>query len=457
MQLQVPIDLIRKYDRPGPRYTSYPTAIEFTERFTENDYVRHLRESNAVGKPLSLYFHLPFCKSVCYFCACSVVYTNKRERAVPYVDQLIREMELVRPHVDAGREVTQLHWGGGTPTFLAPDLMRSLQAAARRIFPFAADAEISVEVDPREASTAHLDALSSAGFNRLSLGVQDFDPQVQEAVNRIQPYDLTAKVLSEARGRGFTSVNFDLIYGLPRQTLASMRQTLELALDLKPDRLAFFNFAYLPEMKSHMRRIDPKELPAAETKLAMLEMAVSTLLSSGYRYIGMDHFARPGDELAVAQDQGTLHRNFQGYTTRAGTDMLAFGATSIGAVGGAYVQNVKTVDVYADRVNNGRLPTVRGVSLTADDKLRHEVIMTLINRLHIDLDAVGRAHGVDARAYFGEALGAMREFEDDGLVNVTGTKIQVTPAGRFLIRNICMLFDAYRQSDPAVRQFSRTV
>lgn len=459
MQTKFPAELIRKYDRPGPRYTSYPTALEFNERFGPAEFEAKVRENNRTAeKPLSLYFHLPFCKQVCYFCACNAIYTGKRERAVPYVDQLVRELERTAAMVHPDRKVTQLHWGGGTPTFLLPELMEKLQAETKGRFNFDADAEISVEVDPREASPQHMATLAAIGFNRVSLGVQDFHPDVQEAVNRIQPYEVTAATVDAARRLGFQSVNIDLMYGLPRQSMARLEETLAKTIELRPDRIAFFNYAYLPELKKHMRRIDPGEIPSPEVKLAMLERAVGTLTDAGYRYIGMDHFVLPGDELALALDRGELHRNFQGYTTRAGAELYGFGVTAISDLGDAYSQNERTELQYYDRLNHGRLPTARGVRLTADDLLRRDVIMSLINRFEVDLADVSARHGVDWEATFGDDVAALRTFEDDGLVSRQGARIVVEPQGRFLIRNICMTFDAYlAKKATEVRRFSRTV
>lgn len=454
----LPIDLIKKYDRAGPRYTSYPTALEFSPSFDAEAYRQNLLATNQSGdRPISLYFHLPFCEKVCYFCACNVVYTNKRARAVPYVEQVIREMEMVQPLIHPDRKVTQLHWGGGTPTFLTPELMVTLQEATQRLFSFAEDAEVSVEVDPREASDAHLEALAKSGFNRLSMGVQDFSPDVQKAVNRIQPYDLTADRLQKARSLGFTGVNFDLIYGLPKQTLETMRTTLEHTIALRPDRVAFFNFAYLPELKKHMRRINPDDMPSPDTKLLLLQLAVDMLSEGGYRYIGMDHFALPEDELCRALDDGSLHRNFQGYTTHAEADLYGFGVTSISEIGDTYSQNEKINEVYYSRLEQDMFPTARGVRLQQDDLIRRAVIMTLINRMSVDLGDIGSRFGIEPLAYFDDDLAELRQFEDDGLLTRDGLCLTVTEPGRFLIRNICMCFDAYLKREPEARKFSRTI
>jgi oxygen-independent coproporphyrinogen-3 oxidase len=455
----LPIDLIRKYDRPGPRYTSYPTALSFHETFGPEAFEAKVRANNATGeKPLSLYFHLPFCKQVCYFCACNAIYTGKRERAHPYVDNLLKEIALVGELVHPEREVTQLHWGGGTPTFLHPELMVRLQETTKKAFRFAANAEISVEVDPREASDEHLQALAQAGFNRVSMGVQDFHPDVQVAVNRIQPYELTAEKVHRSRELGFGSVNLDLMYGLPRQTLDSMAETLAKTIGLRPDRIAFFNYAYLPELKKHMRRINPAELPSPADKLAMLQLAVNMLSDAGYRYIGMDHFVLPDDELSKALDEGTLHRNFQGYTTHAGAEMYGFGVTSISDLGDAYAQNVKTELQYTDRMAGKRFATAKGVLLTPDDILRRDVIMELICRFELDFAEVGRKHGIDAGVYFADTLQRLAPFVEDGLVTLDGRHLKVTAKGKFLIRNICMQFDAYVSGHQvSADKFSRTV
>ncbi len=452
----LPVHLVRKYDRPGPRYTSYPTALEFSPSFGPDRHAEKLR-AGAVSRPLSLYFHLPFCKQVCYFCGCNVIYTGNRERAHPYVDELVREMDLVAPLLQTGREVTQLHWGGGTPTFLRPELIVRLGEAIRERFRFAKDAEISVEIDPREASDLHLEALRAIGFTRASMGVQDFDADVQKAVHRIQPFELTAGRMEKLRALGFNSVNLDLMYGLPRQTLATLEDTLARTITLRPDRIAFFNFAYLPTLKNHMRRIRAEELPNAAEKLAMLALAVDRLTAAGYRYIGMDHFVLPDDELSRALDDGTLHRNFQGYTTRAGADMIGIGVTSISDLGDAYVQNVKTEHEYSARLTAGKLPTERGVTLTAADQLRRWIIMTLMSRFALDYAELSRRMGTDAQEALRPEWTALQTFADDGLVEFHTGGMRVTETGRFLIRNICMVFDEYLNAPEKTARFSRTV
>lgn len=456
---QLPTTLIRKYDKPGPRYTSYPTALEFHETFGPERFEQCLRENNVSDeRPLSLYFHLPFCKQVCYFCGCNAIYTGRRERAQPYVEQLLREIDLIAAHVRSGRWVVQIHWGGGTPTFLAPELMERLHRATLAAFDISPDAEIGVEIDPREASDEHLQTLARLGFNRLSIGVQDFHPEVQKAVNRIQPYALTAAKLQRARELGFGSINVDLMYGLPLQTRERMLETLQLTLDLRPDRIAFFNYAYLPELKKHMRRINPNHIPPPEEKLAMLEAAVEQLTEAGYVYLGMDHFVLPGDELAVALREGRMQRNFQGYTTHAGAELYGLGVTAISDLGTAYAQNVKTEVQYAARMAEGRFATWRGVWLSQDDHLRRQVIMDIMSRFTVDLGKVATAYGVDAAHYFARELRALQEFEADGLITRDGLRLRVTESGRFLVRNVAMVFDAYLQHAPAQeRRFSRTV
>ncbi len=451
-------DLIARYDTAGPRYTSYPTAPQFTEAFTAADLEQEIHDTNASPHPppLSLYFHLPFCESVCFFCGCNVTFTSDRKRPVGYTGLLLQEMDAVAPKIAAGRKVTQLHWGGGTPTFFKPDQLRALHAATHERFAFAEDAEVGLEVDPRETTTEHLDVLQALGFNRLSMGIQDFDAQVQKAVNRIQPEDLTRRVIDEARTRGFRSVSVDLIYGLPFQTERSFAVTLERILSLNPDRVALFNFAYLPEMIRHQKAIKADALPSPIEKLAILKLAIGTFSSAGYRYVGMDHFAKPGDKLCRAQDEGTLYRNFQGYTTHAGCDLYAFGVSAIGQVGRTYAQNQKNIHDYERAIQSGGLATQRGIRLSDDDVLRREVIMRFLCDFSLDAKVIESQFGIKFDTYFADALEALKPMEADGLLRWKDGKIHVTPTGRLLIRNICMPFDAHLKTKPG-QKFSRTV
>ncbi|MDK3158015.1 oxygen-independent coproporphyrinogen III oxidase [Kamptonema cortianum] len=450
--------LIAKYDQAGPRYTSYPTAPQFSQEFTSADLTREIARENAAhpDKPLSLYFHLPFCESVCFFCGCNVTFTSDRKRPAPYIDLLFREMDTVTALMSRGRQVRQLHWGGGTPTFFGPDQLLRLWAGIRGRFDFAPDAEIGLEVDPRETTTAHMDALAQAGFNRLSMGLQDFDPVVQKAVNRIQPFDITQRVIDEARERGFKSVSVDLIYGLPHQTPESFSDTVGQVLSLNPDRIALFNFAYLPEMIKHQKAIQPDALPSPAVKLDILRMAIAKFTTAGYRYIGMDHFAKPEDPMCQAQDAGTLYRNFQGYTTHKGCDLFAFGVSSISQIGHSYSQNLKNIHEYEKAIAAGGLAVQRGILLNAEDRLRHAVIMELLCHFEVSFASVEQEFQIDFPTHFSDAFTALEDMRGDGLVEWDTRKLRVTPLGRLLVRNVCMPFDTYLRKNTAAK-FSRTV
>ncbi|MCC7517693.1 MAG: oxygen-independent coproporphyrinogen III oxidase [Verrucomicrobiae bacterium] len=454
----IDFSLVAKYDRTGPRYTSYPTAPHFTEAFTAESFREEIRRTNAAkdAPPLSLYFHLPFCESVCFFCGCNVTFTSDRKRPEAYTESLVREMDAVAALVDRGRRVEQLHWGGGTPTFFRPEQMRALHEATRARFAFAPDAEVGLEVDPRETTEAHLQTLAALGFNRLSLGVQDFDPRVQKAVNRIQHEDLTRCTIAQARDEGFTSVSVDLIYGLPHQTEASFVTTIEKVLALDPDRVAVFNFAYLPEMIRHQKAIPKAALPSPGEKLAILRRASEALAAAGYRYVGMDHFAKPEDDLCRAQDDGRLTRNFQGYSTHGGCDLFAFGVSAISQVGRVYAQNHKNVHLYEARARADGFATQRGILLTPEDEIRREAILRLMCDFRLDTAAFGEKHGISFPAHFADALEALVPMERDGLLAFHGNLLEITPTGRYLIRNICMAFDARLAEKPG-HPFSRTV
>jgi oxygen-independent coproporphyrinogen-3 oxidase len=440
-------ELIRRYDRPGPRYTSYPTAVQFDSGFGAAQY-RAAAVRGRVRQParsLSLYFHLPFCDTVCFYCACNKIVTKNRARAIPYLEALHREIEMQGALFGDQRAVEQLHWGGGTPTFISHDEMRALMAATRRHFQLRDDdrGEYSIEVDPREVGRGTLPLLRELGFNRLSMGVQDFDAAVQKAVNRIQSEEQTLTVLEEARALGFRSINMDLIYGLPKQTVESFARTLDKIVAVAPDRLSVFNYAHLPELFKTQRQIDATELPDAQTKLDILQLTIEHLTHAGYAYIGMDHFAKPDDELAVAQRNGTLYRNFQGYSTHARCDLIAMGVTSIGMIDDTYSQNEKTIDRYAQAIAAGRLPIARGVALDLDDQLRRQVIADLICHFRLDRRAIERRFGIEFTDYFSAELTALATMELDGLLLITPETIEVQPAGKLLIRNICMTFDKY--------------
>ena len=456
--IEFDLDLIRRYDKAGPRYTSYPTAVQFTEDFTAARYAEIARATNAKGGPLSLYFHLPFCDTVCYYCACNKVVTKDRSKAQPYLDRLYREIAMQAGLFDRDRYVDQLHWGGGTPTFISHEQMRELMRVTGEYFRLRDDdsGEYSIEIDPREVHAETIATLREIGFNRLSMGVQDFDAQVQQAVNRIQSEAETLGVIRQARELGFKSISVDLIYGLPFQTPDSFRNTVQRIIDVDPDRVSVFNYAHMPELFKPQRRINEADLPSPAQKLEILHQTIDQLAAAGYVYIGMDHFAKPDDELAIAQREGTLYRNFQGYSTHAECDLVAMGVTSIGMVGDSYAQNLKGLEDYYARIDAGELAIFRGVELSADDTLRRAVITDLICHFALEFSAVEHAHGIVFADYFATELEALAEMEADGLLNVDARGIQVTPRGRLLIRNICMVFDRYLR-EARERRFSKVI
>jgi oxygen-independent coproporphyrinogen III oxidase len=453
-------EMVIKYDRPGPRYTSYPTAPHFEDGFGHADYARLLERSAATGRPLSLYVHVPFCAHRCFFCGCNVTISHDRQWGKRYLPLLAREMEMAAELLEAGRrEVVQVHWGGGTPTFLPPEDLAELMLLIRRNFRLADTCEAGVEVDPRECSPEHLDALAAAGVNRLSMGLQELDPEVQKAVNRIQTAEQTWAVLDGARQRGIESVNVDLIYGLPLQTPERFAATLEEVLRMSPDRLALFNFAYLPTTFPHQKVLDPAALPSPDTKLRMLEEAIATLTAAGYVFIGMDHFAKAGDPLVQALRDRTLTRNFQGYSTCANSDLVAFGVSSIGEVGGGYAQNLKTVGEFGAALQKDRFATCRGLVLSDEDVLRRDVILRLMCHFRLDKREVERRWGIeDFDLRFAHEVERLRPMAEDGLVEMGRDHIEVTPLGRLLVRNVAMSFDAYLGSPrSAAVRYSRTV
>jgi oxygen-independent coproporphyrinogen-3 oxidase len=452
-------ELIARYDQSGPRYTSYPTAVQFHEGFAEREYEAAARASNASGRPLSLYFHLPFCDTVCFYCACNKVVTKDRDRAQPYLDRLYREIAMQGALFDRERPVEQLHWGGGTPTFINRAQMRELMDQTGRHFRLLEGdlGEYSIEIDPREADAETVALLRELGFNRMSLGVQDFDERVQRAVNRLQSEAQTVAVVEAARDEGFRSVSIDLIYGLPHQTVESFERTLKRVLEFAPDRLSVFNYAHLPELFKPQRRIAAEDLPAPEEKLEILQMCGQRLAEAGYVYIGMDHFAKPGDELAVAQRNGTLYRNFQGYSTHAHCDLVGLGVTSIGMVGPTYGQNLRGLDDYYARIDAGGLPVFRGLQLSRDDQIRRDVITRLICHFALDFAQVGAAWGIDVRSYFEAEWPTLETMARDGLIALDDRGIEVSPGGRLLIRNVCMVFDAYLKPAEERRHFSRVI
>ena len=456
----IDFDKFAKYSKPGPRYTSYPTAPEFHEGFTHQSYESILATQDKSRK-LSLYFHLPFCRSACYFCGCNVVYTSKEDKKERYISYLERELELLSQHLDTSREVIQMHFGGGTPTFFsAPQLKRIIGAIRSHFKNFAKDAEISCEIDPRYLTKEQLDVLTCNGFNRVSYGVQDFNNEVQKAIHRIQPYEVTNNVVKMAKSSGIKSINMDLIYGLPYQTFETFQETLRLAVSLDPSRLAVFNYAHVPWMKKSMRKIDETTLPHPSVKLAIMRYTIDYLESNGYKMIGMDHFAKPDDELFLAIEKGELHRNFQGYTTKGGADLIGIGLTSIGEGLKHYVQNFKEMDAYEKAIDAGVLPVHRGLTLNDDDVLRKAVIMEMMSNFKLNIAGIEQSFGINFFDYFADAVAALAPFVEEGLVVVDreAKKILVNTTGTLLIRNIVMPFDAYLQKIPEdKRRFSKTV
>ncbi|MDB4906866.1 MAG: oxygen-independent coproporphyrinogen oxidase [Gemmatimonadetes bacterium] len=454
-------DLLRRFDIPGPRYTSYPTANRFVEAFTAADYAQALAQRKAgraaLAQPLSLYVHLPFCESLCYFCACNKIITKHHDRAAPYLRLLAREVDLHTALLGVGQAVTQLHLGGGTPTFLSDEELRTLMAMLRRGFALAPGAEQSIEVDPRTVDGKRLEVLAGLGFNRISFGVQDFDAEVQKAVQRIQPAEQVFALMREARRVGFDSINVDLIYGLPRQTALTFARTLEQVRELRPDRIALYGYAHLPQRFKPQRRIIAIELPGAGGKLDMLSQSLAAFEDAGYDYIGMDHFALPGDALSVAKRQGRLHRNFQGYSTQPDCDLIGLGVSAIGRVGATYSQNAKTMEEYRDHIEQGRLPVVRGLALSRDDLARRAVIMALMCQGQVLFESIEVAWLLDFKSYFAGELEQLDELADQGLVVMDEAGIQVTASGWFLVRAVAMVFDRYLQAGRNRAMFSRII
>ncbi len=447
-----------KYSKPGPRYTSYPTALEFNESFNYKALDAEFKVQDN-KRAISLYFHLPFCRSACYFCGCNVVYTSKEEKKDRYIDYIERELEILSKKIDTKREVSQLHFGGGTPTFFdKKQLQRVIKLIKKHFKNFAKDAEISCEIDPRYFTNEHMEVLKSGGFNRISFGVQDFDPKVQEAVHRIQSYEVTKKAIDITRDAGIKSVNVDLIYGLPYQSFETFKNTLELALELDADRYAVFNYAHVPWMKKTMRKIDETTLPHPSVKLEILKYTIEFFEKNGLKMVGMDHFAKPEDELFKAIKKGELHRNFQGYTTKGGADLIGVGLTSIGEGKDYYVQNYKDMRDYEAAIDEGRLPVHRGVKLSEDDVLRNFVIMELMSNFKLNIKRVEKKFNIDFNKYFADALSDLQEFVEADLVTITDKEISINTTGTMLIRNIAMPFDAYmKKSDDNKKRFSKTI
>ena len=458
-QLIVDLELIRRLDKNGPRYTSYPTADRFVETFTAESYRKWVakREIGGSDRPLSLYIHIPFCNTLCFYCACNKVITKDRSKSAKYVRYLIKEMAMQAMLLGPDQVVEQLHFGGGTPTFLSDDEIKLVMTAIRQHFKLVKDGEYSIEIDPRKVSDETIALLGETGFNRISLGVQDFDADVQRAVNRIQSEEETLRVIHAARANGFKSVSIDLIYGLPKQTLKGFGVTLDKVIAANPDRLSIYNYAHMPTIFKPQRRIHEEDLPAPQVKLDILDMAVNKLTNAGYVYIGMDHFAKPEDELAVAQRQGKLHRNFQGYSTHSDCDLVALGLSSIGKIGPTYSQNYRELEDYYAALDRDVLPIMRGMELNDDDLLRRAIIQALMCHFELAKESFNQAYRIDFDDYFATELKELREYEREGLLEISPRSIKVTPKGRMLIRNICMVFDKYLRTRQEHALYSKVI
>jgi len=460
---EIDIKKIKKYDTPGPRYTSYPTAPQFNESFTQENFVDEIVKTN-YGKnlpDLSLYYHLPYCDTLCFFCGCNMLITRNRSRIKEYIKYVQKEIDLLRTYLLPERKVSQHHWGGGTPTHLNPDEINLLASYINKSFDFKESAEggseNSCEIDPRELTKAHLEALRNNGFNRISMGVQDFNNKVQKAVNRIQPEDMTRNVIEWIRQLGFQSINLDLIYGLPFQTAKSFEETVDKIIDISPDRIAVFNYAHVPWMKKHMALIHQEDIPTPGVKLEILKTTIEKLTSAGYVFIGMDHFAKPDDELSVALKEKKLYRNFQGYSTNAGADLYAMGITSISQLNNIYAQNFKTEKEYYTALDSETLPTAKGYKLNEDDHIRREVVMRLMCDFELKFNPLEDKFDINFKEYFRRGLKNLKEMEEDELVDITDDGIKVSEMGRLLIRNIAMNFDGYIERKQDTAKYSRTV
>ncbi|RXI24937.1 oxygen-independent coproporphyrinogen III oxidase [Aliarcobacter trophiarum] len=447
-----------KYSKPGPRYTSYPTAPEFSEKFTQEDLKTYFKNQDK-NRSLSLYIHLPFCRSACYFCGCNTIFTSKEDKKTRYIEYLKKELNILKKYLDTKRVVTQMHFGGGTPTFFSPIQLEDVIKTIKSIFPnFSSDAELSCEVDPRYFTKEHMDVLKAGGVNRLSFGVQDLDETVQKTIHRIQPFELTQNVIKIARDAGIKSINTDLIYGLPHQTKESFKKTLEKMLTLDVDRFAVFNYAHVPWLMKTMRKFDETTFPTPHEKLEMLKDTIDFFTQNGYKMVGMDHFAKPEDELFKAIEKGELHRNFQGYTTKGGADLIGIGVTSIGNGVDYYAQNFKDLEDWEKAIDNGDLPIFKGYKLSDDDILRQFVIMELMSNFSLNMKKVENEFKISFKEYFKDALLALKEFENANLIEISDDKIEVSQTGSMLIRNICMPFDAYLNKIPEdKRRFSKTI
>ena len=461
MKIEFDIEKIKSYDTSGPRYTSYPTAVAFTPSFTEVEFRKHAELSNTKQDkaPLSLYFHIPFCDTICFYCACNKIATKDYSKADTYLEYLYREIDMQAKLYDSDRVVEQLHWGGGTPTFLNHQQIKDLMAYTRKSFNLLNndDGDYSIEIDPRSVSAETIRVLREVGFNRFSLGVQDIDDEVQKAVNRIQPFHQTQGIIEACRANNAKSISIDLIYGLPLQTIKGFANTLKHIIEISPDRISLFNYAHMPHLFKPQRRIDEAQLPKAEDKLEILQHSIETLVNAGYNYIGMDHFAKPEDELSLAQDKGQLHRNFQGYTTHAECDLVAMGVSAISSVYYSYSQNEKALEKYYQRIDKGELPIIRGLSMIDDDIVRHKVIQQLSCHFSLNFKQIEDEFNIVFNDYFKSELKELLRFEEDELLSMDANKIEVTPRGRLLIRNICMVFDVYLKEQVNQQRFSKVI
>jgi len=453
----VSTETLKKYDISGPRYTSYPTADRFVEAFTQDAYMLALEQRRAIAatQPLSIYVHIPFCESLCFFCACNKIVTKHHERSAEYLRYLNREIDLHIEHLGSGQTISQLHLGGGSPTFFSDEELAELMSMLKRNFVFSPSGEYSIEVDPRTVNAQRLKHLAELGFNRLSFGVQDFDPEVQKAVHRIQPAEQVFSLVEAARRYHFESVNVDLIYGLPMQTPESFKRTLAQVVELRPNRIALYGYAHLPERFKPQRRISEYELPAAADKISMLGSALKAFIDAGYVYVGMDHFALPDDDLAIAKRQGRLHRNFQGYSTQPDCDLISLGVSAIGRVGGTYSQNAKTIEEYYDHLNHGRFPVVRGLALSRDDIVRRAVIMAIMCQGALEYEAIELAYMLDFKSYFADEMTALKALEKTDMLVLEEDGLQVTDTGWFFVRAVAMVFDKHLQTDRNRARFSK--
>jgi oxygen-independent coproporphyrinogen III oxidase len=456
--IEISEELIRRFDSLGPRYTSYPTADRFNSLFNTQSYIQHLEEraANPAKPPLSIYIHFPFCASLCYYCACNKIITKDHGRSAKYLKYLEKELELVASHLHGKQPVVQLHHGGGTPTFLSPDELRHMMTILRRYFDFFDDAELAIEIDPRTVGSETMAMRAELGFNRTSLGVQDFDSAVQQAIHRIQPIELVEEAVQASRKAGFQSVNFDLIYGLPKQTLASFNRTIDDGIRLSPDRIALYNYAHLPTRFKAQRRIAENDLPSSEERLQIFLLSLRRLLEAGYVYIGLDHFAKPDDELTRAMANKSLHRNFQGYTTRSESDLIGLGVSSIGKVGRSYSQSLRTLDAYYASLDADLLPVEKGFELSSNDILRRQIIMTFMCSGPVEFESFKRDHGIDFTVYFAREMDLLQQYHDAGLIEIERTGIKVTRKGRMFVRATGMVFDKYL-GQPTISCYSKLI